>query len=163
MSTLSKKNPIIYQNKDLSVLKDGRWACEKCRTAARERAITSPPIMESHQRCKFENEYGIPCNKKKTDNLGFRKFANLGSSPRSPPPPRSPHPSYGPGAAEAASAWCSVFGTCMSALATGGGTRKYIKSKKRKTKRKKMKKRKTNRRKMKRRKNKNTKVQKRAR
>ena len=163
MSTLSKENPIVFQNKNVTVLKDGRWACKKCRRDALERRITSPNLNRRHEMCKFENEYSMPCNQILDDDPGFRTFANLGSSPRSPPPPRSPHPNSVPDYPAAASAMCGLFGTCMSALATGGGTRKYIKSKRRKTKRKKMKKRKTNRRKMKRRKNKNTKVQKRAR
>lgn len=164
MSTLSKENPIVFQNKNVTVFKNGDWACEKCRRDARIRGITSPNIMKRHQRCMFENEFGTPHKKRLDDDPGFRTFANLGSSP--PPPQQPPPPSYGPDIvdpAEAVSATCSLFGTCLSALAGVGGTRKYIKSKRRKTKRKKMKKRKTNRRKMKRRKNKNTKVQKRAR
>lgn len=160
MNTVSKENPIVFQNKNVSVFKNGDWACEKCRKDARMRGITSPNIMKRHQRCMFPNEFGTPHNKRLDDDLGFRTFANLGSSP---PPPRSPHPGSGPDAAAAVSATCGLLGTCMSAVARGGGTRKYIKSKRRKTKRKKMKKRKTNRRKMKRRKNKNTKVQKRTR
>ena len=157
---------VVFKNDNVTVFKDGRWRCEKCHRAARERGIKPPGIMNSGEKCRFIDEYGKECNNHYSNEEDLEQIKQLAQRRRREEEANAhPPPEYPIDNTEAVQAGCSIIGgifSCISGMNVGGqGGTRGRKLRGRKTRGRKTRGRKTRGRKRK--KTKNTRYQKRAR
>ena len=119
---------VVFKNNNVTVFKDGRWRCEKCHRAARERGIKPPGLMNPGENCRFIDEYGNKCNNHYSNDPSLARMKQSAERRRreeeanAPPPPKDRIDS-----ANNAQVVCHIFGEmlrCFSGAAFGrGGTR----------------------------------------
>ena len=160
----------VFKNDNVTVFKDGRWRCEKCHRAARERGIKPLGLMNPGENCRFIDEYGTKCNNHYSNDPSLARMKQSAERRReeeeanAPPPPAHPIDS-----GATVEVGCQVVGgilRCLTGAAFGQGVTRDRKTRGRKTRGRKTRGRKLRGRKTrgrKRKKTKNTRYQKRAR
>ena len=158
---------VVFKNDNVTVFKDGRWRCEKCHRAARERGIKPLGLMNPGENCRFIDEYGTKCNNHYSNEGDLEQMKQLAQSRREEeeanaptPPPVRQIPVRQRDSGNNAEVVCHIFGEilrCFSGAAFGQGVTRGRKTRGRKTRGRKTRGRKTRGRKTRGRKRKNTK------
>ena len=146
---------VVFKNDNVTVFKDGRWRCEKCHRAARERGIKPPGLMNPGENCRFIDEYGNKCNNHYSNEEDLEQMKQLAQSRREEEEANAPTPPVRQrDSGNDVEVVCHIFGEmlrCFTGAAFGQGVTRGRKTRGRKTRGRKRKK------------TKNTRYQKRAR